>query len=175
MGIRSMVEKMKLKKWKKEGLIVGSNFKMNRGCTLDPTFPWLIEIGDNVSLAPEVTVLAHDASTQVHLGYTRLGNVKIGNDVFIGAGTIILPGVTIGNHVVIGAGSIVTRNIESGKVAIGAPARVVRTIEDFKQKYESRMTSEKLLDISYTKKGKITNTKKAEMKSRLCDEELFII
>ncbi|MFQ6827743.1 MAG: DapH/DapD/GlmU-related protein [Faecalimonas sp.] len=49
-------------------------------------------------------ILAHDASTKQELGYTLVKPVKIGNNVFIGAGSIILPGVTIGNRVIIGSG-----------------------------------------------------------------------
>lgn len=49
-------------------------------------------------------ILAHDASTKRYLGYTKIGRVLIGNNVFVGAGTIILPSVAIGNNVIIGAG-----------------------------------------------------------------------
>ncbi len=54
--------------------------------------------------------------------------IKIGNDVWIGGGSIILPGVTIGNNVVIGAGSVVTKNIEDNVVIAGNPARVIRKL-----------------------------------------------
>ena len=64
-----------------------------------------------------VTVLAHDASTQIPLGVSKVGRVTIGNEVFVGRGTIILPNVTIGDRVVIGAGSVVTKDIPSGSVA----------------------------------------------------------
>ena len=78
---------------------------------IDDSHAWLIEIGDNVTLAPRVHILAHDASTKLYLGYTKIGRVRIGNDVFIGHVTIILPGVTIGDNVVIGAGSVVKSDI----------------------------------------------------------------
>ena len=55
-------------------------------------------------MAPHVQILAHDASTKRYLGYTKIGRVLIGNNVFVGAGTIILPSVAIGNNVIIGAG-----------------------------------------------------------------------
>ena len=74
------------------GLTVGRDFQMMEGCTLDPPHSFLITIGDRVTLAPRVHVIAHDASTKRELGYTRIAKVRIGSDVFIGAGSTILPG-----------------------------------------------------------------------------------
>lgn len=104
------------------GMKVGKNFGRLNGVILDPSHCWLIEIGDNVTMAPRVHILCHDASTKTFLNYTKIGRVTIGNNVFIGAGSIVLPGVTIGNNVVIGAGSIVTHDIPDGTVAMGTPA-----------------------------------------------------
>lgn len=59
---------------------------------IDPGHCWLIELGDDVTLAPRVHSLAHDASTKRELGYTRIAKVKIGSNVFIGAGSIVLSG-----------------------------------------------------------------------------------
>ena len=88
----------------KRGLTVGNNFSMQSSVTIDPCHCWLVSIGDNVTIAPHVQILAHDASTKGYLGYTKIGRVVIGSNVFIGAGTIILPSITIGNNVIIGAG-----------------------------------------------------------------------
>ena len=104
------------------GMKVGKNFKRLNGVILDPSHCWLIEIGDNVTMAPNVHVLCHDASTKQFLGYTKIGRVNIGNNVFIGAETVILPGVNIGNDVVIGANSTVTKDIPDGVVLAGSPA-----------------------------------------------------
>ena len=77
------------------GMMVGKNFKRLHGTILDPSHCWLIEIGDNVTMAPRVHILCHDASTKTFLGYTKIGRVTIGDNVFIGAGTVVLPGVTM--------------------------------------------------------------------------------
>lgn len=114
-----------LPKFIKRGLKVGKNFKAMGGVIIDPTHCYHIQIGDNVTLAPRVHILAHDASTWNYLGKTCVANVKIGNNVFIGASSIILPGVTIGDDVVIGAGSIVTKSIPNNVVVVGNPARVI--------------------------------------------------
>ena len=68
------------------------------------------------------------------LGRTKTAPVTIGNRVFIGAGAMILPGVSIGDDVIIGAGSLVTKDIPLNSLAIGHPARVVSTLEEYLQK-----------------------------------------
>ena len=75
-----------LDKLKKDGLIFGKNFDTQYGVIIDPGHCWLIEIGDNVTLAPRVHILAHDASMKKFLGYTKIAPVKIGNNVFVGGG-----------------------------------------------------------------------------------------
>ena len=84
------------------GMTVGKNFGRLNGVILDPSHCWLITIGDNVTMAPRVHILCHDASTKGFLGYTKIGRVNIGDNVFIGAESVVLPGVNIGNNVIIG-------------------------------------------------------------------------
>ena len=80
-------------------------------------------IGHNVVIA----TLNHDLNPE-RRGSLIPSPVKIGSRVWIGAGAIILPGVTIGDNSVVGAGSVVTKNIPANTVAVGSPARVVKTI-----------------------------------------------
>ena len=110
------------------GMKVGKNFGRLNGVILDPSHCWLIEIGDDVTLAPRVHILCHDASTKAFMNFTKVGNVTIGNRVFIGAESVVLPGVTIGDDVVIGANSTVTQDIPTNSVAVGSPARVICTL-----------------------------------------------
>ena len=134
----------------KKGLVVGKNFKRMGGVIIDPSHCWHINIGDNVTLAPNVHLIAHDASSKVFLNYTRVANVRIGNNVFVGAGSIVLPGATIGNNVVIGAGSVVATDIPDVVVALGSPARVVKTIDEFMSAERSKMNSDNMFDETYT-------------------------
>lgn len=139
-----------LKKLVQRGLVVGKNFTRMGNVIIDPSHCWHISIGDNVILAPRVHVLAHDASTKVFLNYTRVANTKIGNNVFIGAGSIVLPGVTIGNNVVIGAGSIVSKDIPDNSVAAGNPARVLKPLTAFLDDNRQKMLPENVFGEHFT-------------------------
>ncbi len=145
------------------GLKIGKDCDIQFESIIDWSHCWLIEIGDRVTFAPRVHILAHDASTKRPLGYTALGRVKIGSDVFIGAGTIVLPNVTIGDNVVIGAGSVVSRSIPTNSVAVGCPARVICTYDEYISKRNRQMMESPCYDWSYTLGGGITQEKKEEM------------
>ena len=135
-------EPQHLNKLLKRGLKVGKNFHRMGGVIIDPFHCYHISIGDNVVLAPRVHILAHDASTGLFIGKTRAANVVIGNQVFVGASSIILPGVHIGNRVIIGAGSIVTKDIPDNSVAVGNPARVICSLDDYIAKEKAKMCPE---------------------------------
>lgn len=139
-----------LEKLVSRGLKIGKNFTRMGGVIIDPSHCWHITIGDNVTLAPNVHLLAHDASTKVFLNHTRVANTKIGSNVFVGAGTIVLPGVRIGNNVIIGAGSVVSRSIPDNAVAMGCPAKVVKSIDEYLAKERQLMNSENVFDENYT-------------------------
>lgn len=119
---------------KKKGLRLGENVTIEKGVVIEPSMPWLVEIGNKVTLAPQVYILAHDASTKIPMGMTKVGRVVIGNNVFVGARTIILPNVKIGDNVVIGSGSIVTKDIESNSVVVGNPARKISSLDEYIKK-----------------------------------------
>lgn len=149
------------------GMTVGKNFKRLHGVILDPGHCWLLEIGNNVTIAPRVHILCHDASTKAFLGYTKIGRVSIGNNVFIGAESVVLPGVTIGNHVIIGANSTVTHNIPDNSVAVGSPARVICTLEEYLEKEKLRMQSAPCYSEEYTLRQNISMKKRMQQKQEL--------
>lgn len=100
--------------------------------------PYLIEIGDNVTITQDITFINHDGGVGLfrkeYPDINIIGKIIIGNNVFIGARSIIMPGVVIGNNVVIAAGSIVTKNIPDKSVVAGVPAKVIKTLEEYKNK-----------------------------------------
>ena len=149
--IRSLIKgEQDLDKLIQRGLAVGTGFIRMEGVIIDPSHCWHISIGDHVVLAPRVHILAHDASTKVFLGYTRVANTRIGNNVFIGAGSIILPGVTLGDNVIIGAGSVVSKDIPNDTVAAGNPARVVKSLCDFLEENKRKMSPDNVFGNQYT-------------------------
>ena len=93
-------------------------------CHLDHCFAYLISVGDNVTIT-NATILAHDASTKNILGYSKVGRVDIGSNVFIGAGSIVLCNTRIGNNVIIGAGTVVAKDVPDNVVIAGNPWRVI--------------------------------------------------
>lgn len=91
-----------------------------------------VTIGNDVMMGPDCMIFTQNHSTtdttapMWRQGFTEKRNVRIGNDVWIGARVIILPGVTIGDGAVIGAGSIVTHDVNPYTIVAGNPARVIR-------------------------------------------------
>lgn len=108
---------------------IGENFYANFNfLVLDDGF---VKIGDNVLIAPNVSIftashLLDPALRPKNADFTKA--VAIGNNVWIGGGSIINPGVTIGDNSVIGSGSVVTKNIPKNVVAVGNPCRVIKAI-----------------------------------------------
>jgi len=105
--------------------------------------PFLVTLGDHVSAA-DVSFITHDGgiwvfretSPEVEL----FGPITIGNNVFLGAGVKVLPGVTIGDNVVIGAGAVVASDVPSNCVAVGLPARPIRTLDEYWARNAHRLT-----------------------------------
>lgn len=100
--------------------------------------PFLVSIGDRVTITAGVKLLTHNGSTWLirdeqgrRYDYKP---VKIGSDVFIGTNSIIMPGVTIGNEVIVAAGSIVTKSIPSGSIVGGNPAKIIGSYSQYKEK-----------------------------------------
>lgn len=152
-----------LKSLAKKGLVVGEGFNMMAGCTIDYSHCWLIRIGNNVTFAPKVCVLAHDASTKAWLGYTKIGLVTIGDNVFIGAGSIILPGVAIGDGAVIGAGSVVSKDVPAGMVYAGVPAREICSRDAYIDKENSILLNGPVYGDEYTLREGVTDEMKRQM------------
>lgn len=146
------------------GVQIGENVHLYN-TNIDFGHGFLVSIGNDVTLTG-VTVLAHDASTQIPLGVSKVGRVKIGNRVFVGSGTIILPGVSIGDDCVIGAGSVVSKDIPANSVAVGNPISVIGSYTDFVNKHKKQMQERPVFSVLWSEK---TDAEKADMINKLED------
>lgn len=172
--IRRIIGEVPTKTLVKRGLKVGKNFNRQQGCFIDPTHCFLIEIGNNVTFSIRVTLMAHDASTKKIIGYTKIGKIKIGNNVFVGANSTILPNVTIGDNVVIGANSVITKDIPSNVVVTGNPATIICSVDDFKEKNMERINQTRKFEKDYRFSRKMSEDKKKEIIEAVKDGIAFI-
>ena len=119
------------------GVSIGKNVRFT-GKPSWGTEPYLVEIGDDVTITQNVTFHTHDGGVGLfrkeYPGINIFGRIKIGSNVFIGSDTIFLPGVVVGNNVVIASGSVVSKNIPNNSVSAGVPARVIKSLKEYKEK-----------------------------------------
>lgn len=144
--------------WKSKGV------KMGEGCEINPTAsfgsePYLVSIGDHVRITGDAMIVTHDGGMWVLRGMypeckdvDRFAKIKIGNNVHIGMRATIQPGVTIGNNVIIGVGAVVTKDIPDNSIAVGVPARVIETIEEYHVKNADRYEKTKMLSAEEKRK-----------------------
>lgn len=134
-----------------KGVKIGKNcwWGPSKTIAIDISRPSLVEIGNNVRINLGFTLMTHDASNMVlrnvyHEFIPSSGRVTIGNNVYFGRYCTVLKGVTIGDNCIIGYGSIVTKSIPSNCVAIGRPAKVVCTLEEYYKKRKQLCINEAL-------------------------------
>lgn len=109
-----------------------------------PSEPYLIKLGNNVRVAANVRLITHDITSKMFNNMPELiqdgkfqffyGKIEIGDNVMIGAESVILYNVKIGSNVIVAAGSIVTKDVPSGSIVGGSPAKVIGNFNDFVDK-----------------------------------------
>ncbi len=139
----NMSQNAKVKYLREQGAKIGEETVLNCNTVSFGTEPYLIEVGKQCVFAAGVCLNTHDGGVAVlnHLDMwkdgikrDKMGRIKIGNNVYIGINAIIMPGVEIGDNCVIGAGTIVTKSIPANSVAVGVPARIICSIEEYAEK-----------------------------------------
>lgn len=162
LGLKKKTDYYSVEYLRSRGVQIGEDVNLVN-TSIDFSHGFLVSIGNKVTLTG-VKVLAHDASTQIPFGLTKVGRVTIGDEVYVGHGSIILPNVSIGNRVVIGAGSVVTRDIPNNTVAAGNPARVIGTYDDFLKKHAAQIEARPVYNTLWTDK---TQEEKEQMRRDL--------
>jgi len=141
-----------LKFLNRTGVKIGDNIYFHGGVntvSIDITRPSLVTIGSNISFNKNFTLLTHDWGGYVLRNRYKefipsSGKVKIGNNIVFGRNVTVLKGVTIGDNCIIGLNSVITKDIPANSVAVGAPARVVSTLEDYYKKRKKQCIEEAL-------------------------------
>lgn len=119
--------------------------------------PYLISIGNHVTISNNVQFITHDGGTWVfrdreeYRGVVKFGRIVVGDNCFIGSHSILMPNINIGNNVVVAAGSIVTKSIPDNCVVAGNPAKYICSIDEYAEK--SKMKCPKY-DINNYKSNK---------------------
>jgi maltose O-acetyltransferase len=157
-----------------KGLYIGEDVGILDGFFLDPSHCYLIHIGSRCTLAPNVRLIAHDASTLRLLGATRLGRIVIEEDCFIGDSVVILADVTIGRGSVIGAGSVVTRSIPAGSIAAGNPAKVITTVEEYRRRQADLMATATTFTSDYWLENGATTAQISEIVAAISKGPVYI-
>jgi acetyltransferase-like isoleucine patch superfamily enzyme len=123
--LASIIQYLRFLKYRWQGYDVIRPVIFERDLHLDRLYPQGIHIGKNTLIASNVTILSHDHCKRVN-NQPLLLDTKVGERCFIAVGSTILPGVSIGNEVIVGAGSVVTKDVPSNVVVAGNPARIIR-------------------------------------------------
>ena len=118
-----------------KGHIIGNDTFISKYAHLDTSKKGYLMIGNNCYITRDCKILVHSRAKMggprgIWTGKVEFKKVKIGNNVFIGWDSLIMPGVTIGDNVIVGAKSLVIKDVPSNVVVAGNPAKVIKTIED---------------------------------------------
>lgn len=163
MFLKKLWQKYKLSRdpvsyWRKRGMKIGEGCEIYSSASFESE-PYMIELGNYVRVNSGVTFVTHDGGVWVLRNLDEelkdidvFGKIVVGNNVHIGTNTIIMPGVTIGDNCIIGCGAVVTRDIPSGSIAVGVPARVIKTVDEYKAQHADDFVHTKFLSAEEKKK-----------------------
>ena len=139
--------KQKVRHLRKQGAIIGDKTRLLCNISAFGSEPYLIKIGKDCLLTANIHLITHDGGIKVlnSLNYfdgkrmDKMGTIQIGDNVFIGDGSYIMPNVKIGNNVIVGSHSIVTKDVPNNTVVAGIPAKSICTIEEYYNKCKDNL------------------------------------
>ena len=152
-----------VKYWRALGASIGEGCDIFSSAYLGGE-PYLVTIGNQVRITHNVLFITHDGGVWVlrnlddrFKNIDKFGKIKIGNNVHIGTGAVIMPGVTIGNNCIIGVGAVVTKDVPDNSIVVGIPARVIKTIDEYAQQHCDDFFPTKHLSYDEKKKYLLNN------------------
>ncbi|MBF0119506.1 MAG: acyltransferase [Desulfobacterales bacterium] len=154
---------------KKQGVKIGKNSVIIYPSYIDGRLPYLLEVGDNVVMSQNLTILTHDATSAFAGDLIKIGRVRILDHSFIGANTTILCNISIGPNSIVGAGSVVSKDIPPDTVYSGNPARFICTVEQFIAKHKQASEEKKIFEGKHFRHPYIPDSSKQFLKDSLSD------
>ena len=161
--LRLCSEKTRQKILKKRGVKIGENCVIFKNAKFGSE-PYLVSMGNNVRITSNVQFITHDGGMWVLRNLYKLNNadkfgrIDIGNTVHIGWNVTIMPGVSIGDNCIIGVGAVVTKDIPDNSIAVGVPAKVIQSIDEYYLKNRDKVVYTKQLN-RFEKKNFLLNNK----------------
>ena len=144
--------------WRSKGAVIGENCDIHTNAELGSE-PYLITIGSHVRINSGVQIITHDGGVWVlralrceYKNIDLFKRVFIGNNVHIGTNAVIMQGVSIGNNCIVGVGAVVTKNIPDNSIAVGIPAKVIETIDEYLKKNKNNFVFTKEMSQKEKKK-----------------------
>jgi len=137
----------KIKYLRKRGVKIGNNCSVITQPKNFGSEPWLIEIGNKVTIANGVVFINHDGASRVFRNLipssskygNRFGTILVGDNSFVGINSVLLPGTKVGENVIVAAGSVVKGELNSNGVYGGVPAKLICSLEHYMEKYRVEM------------------------------------
>lgn len=132
---------------RKQGAQIGEGTVINDTPKIFGTEPYLIKCGKDCLFARGSHLITHDGGVRVLNKLNKFdgkaadifGKIEMGDNVYLGVNAMVMPGVKIGSNVIIGAGAVVTHDIPDNSVAVGVPARVIKTVDEYYEKAKKRV------------------------------------
>jgi maltose O-acetyltransferase len=158
-----------------QGMEIGDDVNLPASTSIDESHCFLIRIGDHCGFGPDCVILAHDALMDEFLNATRIGRVVIHPSCHFGSRTVILPGVEIGPRTIVGANSVVSRTLPPDTVCAGNPARVIRSLDELRDDYRTRIAAAPTFPYDHYSIQYLTPERRAELVSAVQSGDAFIV
>lgn len=131
--------KYKLERYRQYGAVIGNNVRAFS--PISSAESYLIKVGNNVTISSDVKFITHDNSIIKFCSNATdlVGRITVGDNCFIGANSVLLPGIEIGSNCIIAAGSVVAKSFPGGVIVGGNPAKIIGTVSDYVEKHQNEV------------------------------------